>query len=49
MDRSQIISDTSFWIADYFGSFILDRLSERDYNDNAISRLFIFDRVEESD
>ena len=44
---SQIISDTSFWIADYFGSFILDRLSESDYNDTAISRPFIFDRVEE--
>ena len=33
---SQIILD--------FGSFILDRLSESDYN---ISRPFIFDRVEE--
>ena len=28
-------------------SFILDRLSESDYNDTAISRPFIFDRVEE--
>ena len=43
---SQIILDRLFWIV-YFGSFILDRLSESDYNDTAISRPFIFDRVEE--
>ena len=55
MDRSAWIPDyigyiildrRLFWIV-YFGSFILDRLSESDYNDTAISRPFIFDRVEE--
>ena len=41
-----ILDRRLFWIV-YFGSFILDRLSESDYNDTAISRPFIFDRVEE--
>ena len=47
----------SAWIPDYIGYIILDRrlfwivyrLSESKYNATAISRPFIFDRVEESD
>ena len=36
-----------YWIHHFGSQIILDRLSKSDYNDTAISRPFIFDRVEE--